>query len=93
MTYLLLYCQYNPVWVLASSMVSKKEMFPELSVKLHTQTPTWRTWDYSSPAPYPSTFLAWMTLSGAYAPICIALRVTEARKPPLHDKGVNFEEG
>jgi hypothetical protein len=33
-----------------------------------------------------------MALPGAYAPASIALRVTGARKPPLHDKAVVLKE-
>jgi hypothetical protein len=33
-----------------------------------------------------------MALPGAFAPASIALRVIEARVPPLHDKAVVLEE-
>jgi hypothetical protein len=33
-----------------------------------------------------------MALPGAYAPASIALRVTRARKPPLHNKAAVLEE-
>jgi hypothetical protein len=48
--------------------------------------------DYVSPGPYPSTCLSWLVLPGAYDPAIIALKVTGARKRPLHDKAVVLEE-
>jgi hypothetical protein len=77
---------WPPPWFL------KRKCFRSEVVKLYAQPPTRRTWDYPSPGPYPFTCLAWMTLSGAYAPASIALRVTGAHKPPHHDKEVNLEE-
>jgi hypothetical protein len=54
--------------------------------------PTWRTRDYTSFGPYPSTCLAWVALPGAYTPTSIVLRVIGVCKPPLHDKVVVHEE-
>lgn len=42
--------------------------------------------------PYSLTYLAWVALLGAYAPVSIALRVTVARSPPVHDKAAVDEE-
>jgi hypothetical protein len=38
--------------------------------------------------PYRLNCQPWVTLPGAYTPASTALRVTGARKPPLHDKAV-----
>jgi hypothetical protein len=50
------------------------------------------TRDYTSSYPYPLTYLAWVALPGDYASISIALRVTGARKPPLHVKAAVLAE-
>jgi hypothetical protein len=42
--------------------------------------------------PYLLSRLPWVALPGAFAPASIALRVTGAREPPLHDKAVDLEE-
>jgi hypothetical protein len=52
-----------------------------------------RTRDYTSSGPYPLTFLALVTLPGAYAPASVALQVIAACKPLLHNKAVELKEG
>jgi hypothetical protein len=52
----------------------------------------WRTTDYTSSGPYSVVCVTWVSLPGAYAPASITLRVTGARKPPLHGRAVVLEE-
>jgi hypothetical protein len=54
-------------------------------------TPNLRTRDYTFSGPYPSTCLVWVAPE-PFVPASIPLRVTGARKPPLHDKAVVLEE-
>jgi hypothetical protein len=59
---------------------------------LHAQPPSRRTMDYISSGAHPLTSLAWVTLSGAYAPASIPLRVTGVRKPSLRNKAEVLDE-
>jgi hypothetical protein len=55
-------------------------------------SPTWKTSRYITSSSYPLTCLAWVALPGAYTSASIVLRVTRARRPPLHDKAVALVE-
>lgn len=59
---------------------------------LHGFVTTWRTRDYNSSRPYPSTYLAWVALTGAHAPASIVLLVTGPHKTPSHDWAAVFAE-
>lgn len=72
---------------LASSMVTSDS---EGFIIAPRSTPNLKNHEYTSSGPNFFTCLAWVALSGAYAPTSIAFRVIGARKSHLHDKAVAY---
>jgi hypothetical protein len=70
----------HPLWTFRNS----RFFYSEVCLH-HAQLSTWRTRVYTLSDPYPWACLAWVALPGAHAPISIVLRVTWARKTPLHN--------